>query len=151
MPQVAWERASYATVVRSRSKILQFRTKTRPVKEGNWCGPSSLYRSLSAESDLQYSLNPAETCYFKAAAFCLNHGVIKNRIRYFPLCQKECFNSSLQRFSFFLRRSVYLPRIRLDMKSTDFFVGETVKHNKRGSLRKKPFLLAGGETDVFAG
>ena len=44
-------------------------------------------------------------------------GVIKNRIRYFPLC----------------------PRIRLDIKSTDFVVG---KHDKRGEIYYGNVFLA---------
>ena len=89
------ERASYTSVVRSRSKKYYSFAK-------KWCGPSSLNHRLSAESDLQYSLNLAETCRFKATAFFLTYGVIKNRIHYFPLCS----------------------RIRLDTISTDFVLGK---------------------------
>ena len=74
--------------------------KARLLKEDNWCGPSSLDRNLQAELDQQYSWNSAETCRFKATAFFLTYSVIKNRIRYFPLC----------------------PRIRLDIISTNFVV-----------------------------
>ena len=39
-------RVSHVSVVYSRSKILQLRTKVRLLKEENWRGPSCLDRSL---------------------------------------------------------------------------------------------------------
>ena len=36
-----------------------------------------------------FSLNSVETCRFEVTAFGFNFSVIKNRIRYFPICQKK--------------------------------------------------------------
>ena len=81
------------------SKILHNFDKTK--RRQYWsAGPSGLDCSLEAESDQQYALNSAERCC-KAAAFCLNFGIIKDRICYFPLCQKKSVYPSLQWSSFF--------------------------------------------------
>ena len=46
LPPGQADRVSYVSVVHSRSKILQLRTKTRLIKEENWRGPSCLDCSL---------------------------------------------------------------------------------------------------------
>ena len=59
------------------AKNITISQKSKTTKEDNWCGPSTLNRSLYAESDLQYSLNLAETRRFKATVFFfLTYGVI---------------------------------------------------------------------------
>ena len=69
-----------------------------------------------------FSLNSVETCRFEVTAFGFNFSVIKNRIRYFPLCQKKKVYLSLQWPSFILEE-IDLLLIRLVMKSTDFGLG----------------------------
>ena len=56
-----------------------------------------------------FSLNSVETCRFEVTAFGFNFSVIKNRIRYFPLCQKKKkrFIYHCSGLLLFLRRSIF--------------------------------------------
>ena len=70
-----------------------------------------------------FSLNSVETCRFEVTAFGFNFSVIKNRIRYFPLCQKKKKVYLSPQWPSFILEEIDLLLIRLDMKSTDFVLG----------------------------
>ena len=80
-------------------------------------------------------MNSAETCHFKAAAFCLNQGVIKNRIRYFPLGQKKCLFITAV-FFFFLEE---ISRSSTHLLGYDFFVGKLLNTTKAVACENSRF------------
>ena len=120
LPPGQADRVSYVSVVHSRSKMLQLRTKTRLIKEENWRGPSCLDCSLHYPASRGPSIFLDTSSRLiqedrRASAFGLNLRFIKNHIHYFPFCQKKKVYLSLQWPSFILEE-IALLGIRLDMK-----------------------------------